>query len=135
MKLENFQGLEYVTVLDIPTTIKGGHEVLAIDLGDIEKTVAKEILKLGIRFRGKEVKFLRKVLGLSLEKIAAKIHLTSGAIQRWEKKENESISPVNEIVLRAFFSDQFEIPMPLHFNEFIGIEEYKNIELKMNTAA
>lgn len=135
MKLENFQGLEYVTVLDIPTTLKGEHEVLAIDLGDIEKAVAKEILRLGIRFRGKEVKFLRKVLGLSLEKIASKIHLTSGAIQRWEKKENESISPVNEIVLRAFFSDQFQVPMPLHFSEFIGVEEYKNIELKMNTAA
>ena len=41
MKLENFQGLEYVTVLDIPTTIKGEHEVLAIDLGDIETAVAK----------------------------------------------------------------------------------------------
>ncbi|MBT4793199.1 MAG: helix-turn-helix transcriptional regulator [Halobacteriovoraceae bacterium] len=135
MNLENFQGLEYVTVLDIPTKKIGSHEVLAIDHGDIEKAVAKEILKLGIRFRGKEVRFLRKVLGLSLEKFAAKIHLTSGAIQRWEKKENESISPVNEIVLRAFFCDQFQIPMPLHFSEFVGIEEYKNIELKIDTAA
>ena len=135
MKLENFQGLEYVTVLEVPTKKKGKHEVLAIDHADIEKIVAKEILKLGIRFRGKEVKFLRKVLGLSLEKMAAKIHFTSGAIQRWEKKESEAISPVNEIVLRAFFNDQFQIPMPSHFNEFVGIEEYKNIELKVNTAA
>lgn len=135
MKLENFQGLEYVTVLDIPTKKKGNHEILAIDHGDIEKAVAKEILKLGIRFRGKEVRFFRKVLGLSLEKMAAKIHLTSGAIQRWEKKENEAISPINEIVLRAFFNDQFQVPMPLHFNEFVGVEEYKNIELKIDTAA
>lgn len=135
MKLENFQGLEYVTVLDVPTKKKGKHEVLAIDHGDIEKAVAKEILKLGIRFRGKEVKFSRKVLGLSLEKMAAKIHLTSGAIQRWEKKEDEPVSPVNEIVLRAFFNDQFQIPMPSHFNQFVGVEEYKNIELKVNAAA
>ncbi len=131
VKLEKFQGLEYVTVFGIPTKMQGQHEVLAIDYGDIEKIVAKEILKLGLRFRGKEVKFLRKVLGLSLEKLAARIHLTSGAIQRWEKKENEAISPVNEIVLRAFFCDQFHLPMPTHFSEFVGIDNYKNIELKV----
>jgi len=135
MKLENFQGLEYVTVLDVPTIKKGKHEILAIDHADIEKAVAQEILKLGIRFRGKEVKFLRKVLGLSLEKMAAKIHFTSGAIQRWEKKESEAISPVNEIVLRVFFSDEFQVPLPPHFNGFVGVEEYNNIELKMNSAA
>lgn len=135
MKLENFQGLEYITVLNVPTKKVGSHEVLAIDHSYIEESVAKKILALGVRFRGKEVRFLRKVLGLSLEKMAAKIHLTSGAIQKWEKKENEPISPVNEIVLRAFFNDQFKIPMPLHFNEFLGVEEYKNIELEINTAA
>ena len=58
MKLEKFQGLEYVTVLDVPTIKKGKHEILAIDHADIEKAVAQEILKLGIRFRGKEVKIL-----------------------------------------------------------------------------
>lgn len=131
MKLEKFQGLEYITVLDVPTKMIGTHEVLAIDHGDLEKIVAKEILKLGVRFRGREVKFLRKALGLSLEKMAAKIHLTSGAIQRWEKKETEAISPTNEIVLRAFFNDQFEVPLPVHFDEFLGVEEYKEVQLKI----
>lgn len=131
MNIEKFQGLEYVTVMGIPTKKKGKHEVLAIDHGVIEQLVAKEILKLGIRFRGKEVKFLRKVLGLSLEKMAAKIHLTSGAIQRWEKKKEEPISPVNEIALRAFFCDQFGISIPAHFNDFLGKESYEPIKLKV----
>lgn len=65
-----------------------------------------------------------------LEKLAAKIHLTSKAIQRWEKKENEAISPVNEIVLRAFFNDQFQFPMPLHFTRFIYIYIDKSIFLR-----
>lgn len=131
MNIEKFQGLEYVTVMGIPTKKKGKYEVLAVDHGVIEQLVAKEILKLGIRFRGKEVKFLRKTLGLSLEKMAAKIHLTSGAIQRWEKKKEESISPVNEIALRAFFCDQFGISIPAHFNDFLGKDSYEPIKLKV----
>lgn len=131
MKLEKFQGLEYITVLNIPTKKKGKYEVLDIDHAKIEQAVAKEILKLAIRFRGKEVRFFRKTLGLSLEKMAAKIHLTSGAIQRWEKNENVPISPINEIVLRAFFNDQFQIPMPAHFNEFIGVADYHKIEINV----
>ena len=135
MKLENFQGLEYITILNIPVKKRGKYEVMGIDQSKLEKFVAKEILKLRVRFRGKEVKFLRKALGLSLEKMASQIHLTSGAIQRWEKKEYEPILPINEIVLRAFFNDQFCVPIPSCFNEFIGKENYKKIKLKIDSVA
>ena len=41
MKLENFQGLECVIVLNIPTKVEDGHKVLAFEHGDIEKMASK----------------------------------------------------------------------------------------------
>ena len=68
-------------------------------------------------------------MGFSLEKLAGKIHLTSGAIQRWEKDGQKFISPVNEIVLRAFFCSQYKVALPRKFDDFLGTEEKQKIQV------
>ena len=47
------------------------------------------------------------------------------------EKNETPVSSVNEIVLRAFFNEQFNIPIPVSFSEFVGKENYDIIELEV----
>ena len=78
---------------------------------------------------GKEVKFLRKVLGLSLEKFANKMSLSSGTVFHWEKVETERLAPVNEVCVRSLLAEELNIDLQAKFSQLLG-QSHDRIEVK-----
>ncbi len=116
--MNNYYGFEYIDV-EVPIRIeKVGEEdieVVDVDVADVEKLVAKTIIEEKIPIRGHEVKFLRKTLGLSMEKFARNFDFSSAAIMKWEKNKNKRLSLVNELAVRTFINDFLEFEIDIKF--------------------
>src|SRR5690606_31400090 len=93
-----------------------------IDLpgGALDRLAAIAVLTGKIPLRGMEVRFLRKVLGLSLEKFASQLGLSSGTVFHWEKAEEARLAPVNEIAVRIFVAEKLEVPILAKFSDLLG---------------
>ena len=116
--INNYYGFEYIDVeVPIRTEIVGKEEieVIDMDIADIEKMVARTIIEEKIPIRGREVKFLRKVLGLSMEKFARNFDFSSAAILKWEKEDDKRLSLVNELAVRTFINDMLEFELDVKF--------------------
>lgn len=105
-----FAGLEYIRVSNIPLKRREAGTVIAMDLFDIERLVATEIVRRRFPIRGIEVKFFRKHLGLSLKKFGGIFHVSDVAVLKWEKKPESSLEFSSEIAMRAFMAEQLGIP-------------------------
>lgn len=120
---ENLKGLialDYVTFINVPMVEYKHGPIIDLPPNFLETLAAKAIIKESIPLRGREVKFLRKTIGLSLEKFANQIGLTSGAIFRWEQAQDEHLSPINEIAVRTFIADKLNVEIPGKFSKLIG---------------
>lgn len=116
-------GLEYVWLVGVPTKKSKFGEVIDADLAEIEHIVAAEIIKQGIPIRGREVMFLRKCLGLSLEKFAKALDLTAPAVLKWEKAEKKRLHPINEVAVRSFLAEKLKLKLSGHFSSLVGEAE------------
>jgi DNA-binding transcriptional regulator YiaG len=116
--IKNYRGFEYIS-LQVP--VKDSFHGSFIDVKPelIETLVAKAMIEHKVPLRGKEVKFIRKVLGLSLERFAAKIDFTSGSILKWEKSETERLHKANEIICRAYFAEALGVEISGKFSELV----------------
>ncbi|MCK5073795.1 MAG: hypothetical protein KAQ98_10245 [Bacteriovoracaceae bacterium] len=116
--MNNYYGLGYIDV-EVPIRIeKVGEEdveVIDMDIADVEKLVAKTIIEEKVPIRGREVKFLRKVLGLSMEKFARNFDFSSAAILKWEKDDDKRLSLVNELAVRTFVNDMLNFEIEIKF--------------------
>jgi hypothetical protein len=92
--------------------------IIDLELGVLDRLAAEAILRERIPLRGKELHFLRKVLGLS-----------SGTIFHWEKSELERLSIVNEVVIRSFVAEELGVELSGKFSNLIG-DKIHQIELK-----
>ena len=118
--LEGWEGLEYVKLLGVPMCkSRRGPEV---DLKPLvlERAVARALVQSRNPLKGNEVRFLRKTIGLSLDKFARKLGLTSGAIFHWEKAANERLIPVNEVAVRVLCAEELAVEMPAILSRLIG---------------
>lgn len=120
---ENLTGLvslEYIHFVNVPMKESSHGPVIDLKPNKLERLAAIAVIKNRIPLRGKETKFLRKTLGLSLEKFANKLGLTSGSVFHWEKAEKERLTPVNEAAVRALVAEELEIEIPGKFSFLIG---------------
>jgi len=62
-----------------------------------------------------------------MEKFAAKLDLTSGAIFKWERAEKERLHSTNEIVVRAFAAEFFDVEIPGKYSSY-----WENHSLQLN---
>lgn len=118
--LDGLIGLEYIRFLNVPHFESKHGPVIDLSPGTLETLAAKAIVKERIPLRGKEVRFLRKTLGLSLEKFSAKLGLSSGTVFHWEKAEDQQLAPVNESAVRALLAEELEIEIPGKFSLLVG---------------
>jgi len=104
--IKNYAGLEYVTVMT------KGKSIPVSALLKLEKEIAKKIIKYR-PLRGKEILFLRKQLELSCSKLSLVLDgsFDASTISRWEKEPNKRLSPKNEMFLRVFFAEQFNVEL------------------------
>ncbi len=128
-KLEGIGGLDYITFLNVPMKTSEFGPVIDFPMQLLEKMAAEAIIREKIPLRGKEVLFLRKVLGLSREKFAAKLDLSSGAIVKWEQAEFDRLHLVNEITVRIFVAEQLGLNTQFKFSDFLEGKPHK-LELK-----
>lgn len=102
--IKGYGGLEYIRI-----TIKS-KTIAHARLKELEKKMAKAIIQIK-PLRGKEVKFLRKTLGLSLGKLVVEMKgmVDQSTVSRWEVKGEERLSPANESLMRSFFAYKFDV--------------------------
>ena len=103
--IENYAGFEYLSV-NVPIRSSKFGDIIDVDPGKLELLVANTIIEKQIPIRGRELKYLRKVLGLSLEKFAREIDLSSTSIFKWEKSETERLDTINEVAVRSFIAER-----------------------------
>jgi DNA-binding XRE family transcriptional regulator len=123
---ENLEGLvplEYIRFLNVPLKESEHGPVIDLPPHFLDMLAAKAVIKERIPLRGKEVKFLRKTLGLSLEKFANQLGLTSGAVFRWEQNTEERLLPINEIAVRTFVAEKLGVELTGKFSELLGTKE------------
>lgn len=83
-----------------------------------------------IPLRGKELRFLRKVLGLSYEKFAGPMGLSSATVMKWEKAEEARLHSVNEVAVRVFVAERLSLKVDGAFSKLVGGVTPKVLELK-----
>ena len=70
--------------------------------------------------RGAEIRFLRKTLGLSLERFGRLLGLTAPAILKWERTREKRLDPTNEVSVRALMAELLDIPLDGKFSVLRG---------------
>ncbi|NOT77589.1 MAG: hypothetical protein HOP07_01150 [Bacteriovoracaceae bacterium] len=118
--LDGLVPLEYIHFKNVPMKESKHGPVIDLDPALLEKLAAIAILREKIPLRGIEVHFLRKVIGLSMEKFARKLGLSSGTIFHWEKNEFVRLSIVNELAVRSFTAEALDIEISGKFSELLG---------------
>lgn len=118
--LEGLTPLEYIYFKNVPMKHSDYGPVINMDPAILDLLAAKAVIEEKIPLRGIEVHFLRKVVGLSMEKFANKLGLTSGTIFHWEKSEMDRLSLVNEIAVRTFMAEELGVEISGKFSELIG---------------
>lgn len=111
-------GLEYVVLKNVPVVeSKFGKGIEAALLKTIERGVATEIIRQLVPIRGAEVKFLRKVMGLSLERFGEPFGLSAPAILKWERAREKRLDPTNEYSVRMYVAELLGIRIELRYSE------------------
>jgi DNA-binding transcriptional regulator YiaG len=122
-------GLDYIEFQNVPLVSSQYGPVIDLKPHVLEHLAAKAVLQNRIPIRGKELKFFRKILGLSYEKFAAKLGLTSGTVFHWEKAQDDRLTPVNEIAVRALVAEELGIEISGKFSELLG-DKLKDLKVK-----
>ena len=119
--LKHPYGLDYVELVGVP--MRRSKREAKVDLRPLflERLIARAIVTRRIPIRGKEVKLLRAAAGLSLDKFARRLGITSGAVFHWEKAEATRLMPINEAAVRALCAEELAVDIPARFSELIGI--------------
>ncbi len=120
--LENFCGLEYLTLQDAPMYKHSKYgEIIDLPPHEMELLAAKTIIQNKVSIRGKEVKLLRSALDLSLEKFAREFDLASSTVLKWERAANERLSLPNEVVVRLFCAEKLACQISTQYSELIEV--------------
>jgi hypothetical protein len=116
-------GLDYVYLKNVPTRQTTHGEILDVDIAAIELEIAGEIVRQGIPIKGAEVQFLRKSLGLSLEKFGKLLGLSAPAVLKWERARTKRLAPINEVAVRALMAEKLDIELQGRFTTLKGNSE------------
>jgi DNA-binding transcriptional regulator YiaG len=120
-------GLSYLALKGAPMRRTKKGNIINLRPMVLERLIGRALISRRVPLRGKELKVLRAALGLSLEKFAQKLGLTSGAVFHWEKAENQRLSPINEAAVRCLCAEELEIDIPAKFSQLLGVGPEKII--------
>jgi DNA-binding transcriptional regulator YiaG len=114
-------GLRYVEVRGIPARVDDefGSLIQADTLKEVEHQVARAILA-SRPLCGREVEFLRKVLGMSRRALARDLQMSDPGIKKWEDAPaRKRLEPHSEVVVRVYFAMRFDAPFPARFEDLL----------------
>ena len=98
-----YQGLGFpIELIDAPMKKVLGEWVIDIDMNELQKFIFKGLIHKPYPLTGKEMRFMRKFIGLSTTDFGEKLGLSHATVVKWEK-EQAKISPIQEAYIRIFF--------------------------------
>ena len=111
-------GLDYVYLKGIEIyTCDCGERIISIpSTPELHTLIAQFLLKKKALLNGKEIRFLRKNMGLTAKKLAGYIGVDNASISRWEN-DKSAITKPHDLLLRVVYASVKGIPS----------EEIKNI--------
>ncbi len=128
--IHGIANLDYFTIKNCPMRESRLGPVLEINEFLVEQIAARMIIEKAFPIRGMEVFFLRKTIGCSMAAFSAKLGLSVGAIQKWEKAEDERLLPINEVAVRTLMAEELDIDIPAKFSKLVGIAKTpKKVEI------
>jgi transcriptional regulator with XRE-family HTH domain len=95
-------------------------DVIELKESILEGLAAEALIVHCVPLRGREVKFLRKVLGLTYSKFAAELGISPSAICKWEAREGERLHNFNEAALRAYFAEKLNVEISGKFSKLVA---------------
>jgi DNA-binding transcriptional regulator YiaG len=122
--------LEYILFKDVPMKSSPHGEVIDTDVHVLELMAAKAVIQLRVPIRGKELGFLRKVMGLSYEKFAGPLGLSAATVMHWEKAKDDRLHGINEVAVRAYLAELLNLKIDGKFSTLLGNKNTEKIELK-----
>jgi hypothetical protein len=129
--IQGIGGLDYFIFRKVPLRESALGPVIEINEKILEGIAARAILELGLPLRGREVRFLRKAMGDSLQSFSEKLNLTAAAVLKWEKAEDARLHPINEVAVRSLVAEEMNISIPGKYSALRGAEKTPQvIELK-----
>jgi hypothetical protein len=129
-ELKNATPLEYIVFKNVPMRSSDHGDVVDLDVEVLELLAAKAVVETRVPLRGVEVKFLRKVLGLSLEKFAGPMGLSAATVMKWERQELGRLHAVNEVAVRTYVAERLGLHVDGLFSTLLGDRTPKILELK-----
>lgn len=127
--LTGWEGFYYLRLKGVPMKRSKDIGVIDFDSEKLARLVALEILKCQIPIKGRELKLLRSVVRLSLNRFAYRLGLTYGAIFSWEKAIKQRLSPINEIAVRLLCAEELGVEMSGRYSDLIGDARHSEIEV------
>ena len=92
-----------VTLIGFPFKTVHGDEVLNVDPDQLDLAIAFAVLRKPAPLTGHEIKFLRHIVGLSLQNFGKTLGVTAPAVKKWEDlKEKQTGSFTNDFAIRNF---------------------------------
>lgn len=120
MNIKGYFALDYVVLVDVPVRDSKFGPVIAIDPEIIEQRISQEIIRQRVPLRGLEIAFIRKTLGLSLQKLADKFLRDPSTIHHWERNTTGRLDLLTEAGLRSVFAEMLDVKLPGKFSELSG---------------
>jgi DNA-binding transcriptional regulator YiaG len=122
--LKGIGGLNYILFKNVPMRESKRGPIIEFNETLLEETAARAIIEHRIPIRGQEVKFLRKVLGLSMEVFSEQLGLTASAVFKWEHKAEDRLHPINEIAVRSLVADHLGIEIAGRFSKLVAQNQF-----------
>ena len=99
-------GVDNVTLkqIDIYSCTCGEKIVLIPEVAELHNLIGLQLIKKKSLLSGKEIRFLRKNMGLTAKKLADYIGVENVTISRWENSKNP-ISKPHDLFLRVVYSN------------------------------
>lgn len=130
--VSSWEGFNYLKLKNVPMKLGAKGPVIDFDLEKIKRLVAVGILTAQIPIGGRELKLLRSVLGISMNKFARELGISYGAIYHWEKALKQRLSPVNEIAVRLLCAEKLGQELHRGFSQLIGNPNHQALEVAVS---
>ena len=98
-----FNGLGFpIELIDCPMKKMLGEWVIDINLNALQLLVFKGLIHKPSPLTGREMRFMRKFMGLTTEELGKKLDVSHAAVVKWEK-EKPKMSLVTDVYIRMLF--------------------------------
>lgn len=114
-------GLDNVTLVGLKNVCDDdGEECITIpNINGLHKAIATAIVNRFSGMSGKELRFLRTLMGKTQAELAAEVHREGLAVGRWERGENP-IEPNAEALIRLMARENLGLKLDARVDEITG---------------